>query len=85
MMGTKAYQEKMFYNFSLSKRVPKDHFLRKVAKVINLAFVVKVKKGKMKAQDDVLGLKFFKPEKIPYNKLAFRWLGNFLRDYLRKK
>jgi transposase len=38
-VGTKAYQEKMFYNFSLSERVPQDHFLRKVAKVVDLSFV----------------------------------------------
>ena len=44
MMGIKAYQEKMFYRFSLSKRVPEDHFLRKVAKVVNLSFVRKLVK-----------------------------------------
>jgi hypothetical protein len=38
-VGTKVYQEKMFYNFSLNKRVPEDHFLRKVAKVVDLSFV----------------------------------------------
>jgi transposase len=38
-VGTKVYQEKMFYNFSLSERVPPDHFLRKVAKVVDLSFV----------------------------------------------
>jgi hypothetical protein len=44
MMGTKTYQEKMFYNFSLSERVPQDHFLRKVDKVVNLGFVRKLVK-----------------------------------------
>jgi hypothetical protein len=50
MMGTKTYQEKMFYrqdpsdNFSLSERVPPDHFLRKVDKVVNLGFVRKLVK-----------------------------------------
>lgn len=39
MMGIKSYQERMFYNFSLSKRVPEDHFLRKVDKVIDLRFI----------------------------------------------
>jgi transposase len=43
-VGTKAYQEKMFYNFSLSERVPQDHFLRKVAKVVDLDFVRKLVK-----------------------------------------
>ena len=44
MMGRKTYQEKMFYNFSLSERVPEDHFLRKVAKVVDLSFVRKLVK-----------------------------------------
>lgn len=44
MMGTKDYQEKMFYIFSLSKRMPEDHFLRKVAKVVDLRFVRKLVK-----------------------------------------
>ena len=39
MMGIKAYQEKMFYNFSLSKRVPEDHLLKKLDKIIDLRFV----------------------------------------------
>ena len=39
MMGTKSYQEKMFYNFSLSKRVPEDHLLRKLEEVLDLRFV----------------------------------------------
>ncbi len=39
MMGIKVYQEKMFYNFSLDKRVPEEHFLRKVDKIIDLRFV----------------------------------------------
>lgn len=39
MMGIKVYQEKMFYNFSLDKKVSEDHFLRKVEKVVDLRFV----------------------------------------------
>ena len=39
MMGSKVYQEKMFYDFFLRQRVPEDHFLRKVAKVVDLSFV----------------------------------------------
>ena len=44
MMGIKVYQEKMFYNFSLSERVSQDHFLRKVVKVLDLSFVRKLMK-----------------------------------------
>lgn len=39
MMGIKVYQEKMFYNFSLSKRMPESHLLRKLDKVVDLRFV----------------------------------------------
>ncbi len=39
MMGTKSFQEKIYYNFSLSKRIPEDHILRKIDKVIDLSFV----------------------------------------------
>ena len=39
MMGIKSTQEKMFYNFRLSERIPEDHFLRKVNKVIDISFV----------------------------------------------
>lgn len=39
MMGIKVNQEKMFYNFSLSKHVPEDHFLRTLTSIIDLRFV----------------------------------------------
>ena len=39
MMGIKSFQEKMFYNFSLSTRIPEDHFLRKANQIIDISFV----------------------------------------------
>lgn len=39
MMGIKSYQEKMFYNFSLSNRIPEDHLIRRIDKVVDLRFV----------------------------------------------
>lgn len=39
MMGIKVNQEKMFYNFSLSKHVPEDHFLRTLTNTLDLQFV----------------------------------------------
>ena len=39
MMGIKSYQERMFYNFSLSEKVPQDHLLRRLDTVIDLRFV----------------------------------------------
>jgi len=39
MMGIKSYQEKIFYNFSLSSKVPQDHLLRRLEEVLDLRFV----------------------------------------------
>lgn len=39
MLGVKQKESKLFYNFSLSERVPKDHFLRKVDEAVNLSFI----------------------------------------------
>jgi len=39
MMRVKQKESKLFYNFSLSNRVPKDHFLRKVDETIDFSFV----------------------------------------------
>jgi transposase len=46
MMGIKVNQEKMFYNFSLSKHVPEDHFLRTLTNIIDLRFVRELVVGK---------------------------------------
>lgn len=39
MMGRKVYQEKLFYNFSLEKKVPEDHILRKINELVDLKFI----------------------------------------------
>lgn len=39
MMGQKVFQEKFFYNFSLSQKVPEDHILRRLNQVVDLLFV----------------------------------------------
>jgi transposase len=44
MMGVKQKESKMFYNFSLSSRVPKDHFLRKISEAIDFSFIHKLAK-----------------------------------------
>jgi transposase len=36
---TKSYQEKMFYNFSLSSHIPKDHFLHKLEEAVDFSFI----------------------------------------------
>lgn len=42
MMGQKIFQEKFFYDFSLSRRIPEDHILRRLAEVADLFFVRKL-------------------------------------------
>ena len=39
MMRIKQKESKLFYNFSLSGRVPNDHFLRKLEETIDLSFI----------------------------------------------
>ena len=39
MMGTKVFQEKIFYNFSLSRKIPSDHLLRQIHELIDVSFV----------------------------------------------
>ncbi len=42
MMGQKVFQEKYFYNFSVSRRIPEEHILRRLSKVVDLSFVRKL-------------------------------------------
>ena len=44
MIGKKNYQEKLFINFQLSNRVPKDNFYRKLKEILDLNFLYKVVK-----------------------------------------
>ncbi len=39
MMRIKQKESKLFYNFSLSSRVPKDHFLRKLEETVDFSFI----------------------------------------------
>ena len=39
MMGVKQKESKLFYNFSLSSRIPKDHFLRKLDEAVDFSIV----------------------------------------------
>lgn len=39
MQGKKNYQEKLFINFQLSDRVPKDNFYRRLKNLLDLSFV----------------------------------------------
>lgn len=42
MQGRKDYQEKLFVNFQLSERVPKDNFYRRLKKELDLSFLRKL-------------------------------------------
>jgi len=42
MMGQKIFQEKFFYDFHLSRRIPEDHILRRLAEIADLSFVRKL-------------------------------------------
>ncbi|AUC76877.1 IS1182 family transposase [Olleya sp. Bg11-27] len=39
MQGTKIYQEKLFNNFQLSRRVPQDNFYRRLSEILDLEFL----------------------------------------------
>lgn len=45
MQGKKDYQEKLFINFQLSDRVPKENFYRRLKDLLDLSFVRKQTKG----------------------------------------
>ena len=39
MQGKKVYQEKLFSNFQLSHRIPKNNFYRRLKEVLDLSFL----------------------------------------------
>lgn len=44
MQGKKIYQEKLFNNFQLSTRIPKDNFYRRLLEVLNLTYLYELTK-----------------------------------------
>ncbi len=44
MMGVKQKEQKLFYNFSLLSRIPKDHFLCKLDKAMDFGFIYNLAK-----------------------------------------
>ena len=44
MQGKKLYQEKLFSNFQLSQRVPKENFYRRLKEVLDLSFLYQLTK-----------------------------------------
>ncbi|WP_167619969.1 IS1182 family transposase [Maribellus sediminis] len=45
MQGKKVYQEKLFSNFQLSQRVPKENFYRRLKEVLDLSFLYSLTKS----------------------------------------
>jgi len=45
MQGQKEYSEKLFTNFQLSERIPKDNFYRRLGEVLDLRFIRKLTKS----------------------------------------
>lgn len=41
MQGYKSYEEKLFYTFRLSERVPVNNFYRRLKDVLDLSFIRK--------------------------------------------
>lgn len=39
MMGVKQKEQKLFYNFSLSQKIPKDHFLSRLDEAVDFSFI----------------------------------------------
>ncbi|MFC1808248.1 transposase [Candidatus Omnitrophota bacterium] len=44
MIGIKQKESKLFYNFSLSSRIPKDHFLRKLEEAVDFSAIRRLAK-----------------------------------------
>jgi hypothetical protein len=44
MLGKKNYEEKLYMNFQLSRRIPKENFYRRLKEFLNLNFIYKLVK-----------------------------------------
>ena len=53
MQGKKIYQEKLFSNFQLSDRIPKQNFYRRLLAVLDLDYLYELTKG-IKQTDKVM-------------------------------
>lgn len=50
---------------------------------LNIFFSAKIVSGKLKADDDISGFKFFKKENLLKQSLAFEWMKKGIKDYLK--
>lgn len=59
------------------------YFEKYLRYTLNLIYVVKIASGKMKPMDDVAGWRWFDKNKIPWARLAFKWMRPAFRDGLQ--
>lgn len=50
---------------------------------LNILFSAKIISGKLKADDDISGFKFFKKQDLLKQRLAFDWMKQGIKDYLK--
>jgi transposase len=68
MLGKKKYQEKLYMNFQLSQRIPKENFYRRLKEFLDLNFIYKIVKpyyGK-EGQKSIDPVVFFKLMLVSY-------------------
>jgi len=68
MLGKKNYEEKLYMNFQLSRRIPKENFYRRLKEFLNLNFIYKLVKpyyGK-EGQKSIDPVVFFKLMLVSY-------------------
>lgn len=53
------------------------------AATMNIVYVAEIASGRIKPQDDVAGYRWFRPVQLPWKRLAFPWIRQALKDYLR--
>jgi len=75
MQGNKVYEEKLFSNFQLSQRVPKENFYRRLKEVLDLTFLYK----QTKAYYGTCGQKSIDPV-VFYKLCLVGYLENIISD-----
>ena len=68
MLGKKNYEEKLYMNFQLSQRIPKENFYRRLKEFLDLNFIYKLVKpyyGK-EGQKSIDPVVFFKLMLVSY-------------------
>lgn len=50
---------------------------------LNILYSVKIISGKLKADDDISGFKFFKKTDLLKQRIAFEWMKQGIKDYLK--